>query len=665
MSALPISPAPSTANRGNLDFWLTVILAVIAMVVAHVTDLNEAWLEFAEGYEDYELDEIPLALSIVCIASAWLAWRRWREARQQARASNAANEALRAEVERRAATECALAAAKEDAERVAGEAREANMAKSRFLAAMSHEIRTPMNGVLGMAGLLLDSKLDDDQRQQVKVINASGEALLDLINDLLDLAKVEAGKLELECVDFELPDLVDGVMELLAPRAHGKAIELASCLDAEVPVHLHGDPGRIRQVLLNLVGNAIKFSEEGGVALAIGIDRTDGETSHVRFEIADSGIGIPQEARERLFQNFSQVDPSSTRRFGGTGLGLAICRELVGLMNGDISFESEEGKGSRFWFTIPLRNLNGTNRESMADLARSLADQRVLVVDDTAINCEIWQRSLRALGLEAAVEMDGPSALRAVMAEAFDIVIIDHMMPGMDGVAVARTIRGLDLEHTPWLVLSSSSGVGNSHVQAAELGFDASIPKPLRRATVLAGLQELIDQTVAEPANPDAGPDRDDADAPAAEPAGTSPESDTEAETEPSVRGRVLLVEDNAANQMFMLMALRKIGYRIDVASTGTDAVEMFRKLPYDVVLMDVQMPDMDGLEATQRIRTRHRDRPTPIIALTADAMQGDRERCIEAGMNDYLTKPIDPALLHERIDYWMAETRDPEPALA
>ncbi|MEZ5669049.1 MAG: response regulator [Alphaproteobacteria bacterium] len=617
------------------------------LVIAHFTELAELWNEWAEANEGLEVDEVPMALAISAFGVAWFAFRRWRDSQVRAAALIDANESLESEIQRRAEVERTLAEANREAHRIATEAKEANEAKSRFLATISHEIRTPMNGVLGMAGLLVDSELNDDQRHQAKAIISSGEALLDLINDILDLAKVESGKIVLEPIDFSLPEMVDGVVELMGPRAHKKGIEIASSMDGEVPILLHGDQGRIRQILLNLVGNAVKFTEEGGVAVSVALERSEGDQSWVRFEVSDTGIGIPDAARGSLFQKFNQVDGTTTRRFGGTGLGLAISRELVALMGGSIGFDSTEGKGSTFRFTLPLKNLNGTNRESLSDLAGDLVGRTILVVDDTDISRDVWVRSLAALGLEADTEADGPAALRALMHKSYDIVILDHMMPGMDGVAVAKAIKGLDLAKRPLLVLSSSSGLVTSQVEAEKLGFDASMPKPLRRSTMTAGLRILVErssevvfprgemtpQMLAEAVNPAASAN--------------------------AGKGRVLLVEDNAVNQMFVNVTLSRAGYRVDIANSGAEALNLFHQLPYDVVLMDVQMPEMDGLEATRRIRARHPDRRTPIIALTANAMKGDRDICIEAGMNDYLAKPVDKTRLLATVAAWIEESRN------
>ena len=333
----------STARR---DLVLTVAVILVCLILAHFLDVFEVWHEFAEANEDFELDEIPVAMAVAAIGFGWFALRRWRESRTHADDLAAINNALHDEIALRQETERELTAARVHAEAVASGAQEANEAKSRFLATISHEIRTPLNGVLGMAGLLLDSKLEDDARAQAQAIHSSGEALLDLINDILDLAKVEAGKISLEPMDFGLPDMIDGVVELMAPRAYKKSIELSACIDADVPILLHGDQGRVRQILLNLVGNAIKFTQTGGVALTAALERSVDDRSWITFEIADTGIGVPAEAQDALFEKFKQADNSTARRFGGTGLGLAICRELVKLMDGKIGFDSVEGRGS-------------------------------------------------------------------------------------------------------------------------------------------------------------------------------------------------------------------------------------------------------------------------------------------------------------------------------
>jgi signal transduction histidine kinase/DNA-binding response OmpR family regulator len=531
----------------------------------------------------------------------------------------------------REALEHELIAAKEAAE--AG-----SRAKSEFLANTSHEVRTPLNGVLGMCDLLLGTSLDAEQRRFAETIHESGEALLVVVNDILDISKLEAGRLEIDKNEFDLLTVVEQAVGLMASKAREKQIDLGVFVEPEARGAYLGDPLRIRQILLNLLSNAIKFTDRGGVSVQVMVKLAEVSSLPagvvpLRFEVKDSGIGIPENEEKRLFQKFSQVDPSATRRFGGTGLGLAICRQLVELMGGKIGAQSRLGHGSTFWFELALVR-TGTTAVDRDHLTEQFKTLRALMVDDVPMNLEILSRQLKAIGMEATGVEDGFAAMAELerawhRGKPFDILFLDQMMPGMTGIELARRIR--DSRHLAELKLVLISSAGREAVRnAGDITLDYVLEKPVRQQDLLDCLLAIYSiriEPVAVPLYRHTEPAKDKS------------------------RLRILLAEDNRINQQYAKALLEKAGHQVTIAENGVMAVDAAQREDFDVILMDIQMPEMDGVVATRQIRKLPAPKcTTPIIAMTAHAMAGAREDYLKAGMDDYISKPFQPTKLLSKL---------------
>ncbi len=626
LAALPMLAITLTGATAGLLWTMGVILCVCCVYVLDAT--NSELTQYGEILEA----RVAQFVGLLGLAIAVVVFTHIFESTRQ-----------RALTEIRTANRH-LEDAKDVLQQALHAAQAAARAKSQFLANMSHEIRTPMNGVIGMTGLLLDTQLDAEQREYANTVRTCGESLLTVVNDILDFSKIEAGQVELETIEFEVASVVADVVDLLAFQTHDKGLSVVTTIAEDVSSHVRGDPSRLRQVLTNLVGNAIKFTARGTIEIRVGTAPAPGDPHLLRFDVKDSGIGMTPEQLGRLFKPFSQADTTTTRKYGGTGLGLVICRQLVELMGGQIHVESTHGEGSTFWFTISLPRV-----DAPADLTLDVSGIRLLVVDDNPTNRRVFEAQTAGWGVELSMAVDAFEALDLLRAafhagRPVDAVFVDMQMPHMDGLELSREIRRDPALAALTLVMVTSEGSYGSRRKAIEAGLDEFLTKPVRPEHLRATLASALTRRGHVRAG-----GRPLAVAADAEPVAAAPAPP---------RTRVVLVaEDNPVNQRLACRLLEKLGYRADVVANGAEAVEATARIAYDAVLMDCQMPVMDGFTATEAIRRRESGgRRTPIIALTANAMTGDREHTLRAGMDDYLTKPVKREALAETLGRWLGE---------
>ena len=560
------------------------------------------------------------------------------------------NRMLQAEVDKRKAAESVARKSESRLEEALKNANAAIETKNQFLANMNHEIRTPMNGIIGMASLLIDTRMTEEQIDYVNTVKSSAQSLLRIVDDMLDFSKIEAGKIDLETIGFELPAIIEDVAIAVSAKAKEKKLEFTHVLDADVPIHVSGDVNRLLQILHHLISNAVKFTHCGEVFLHISLQQEDATHAIVRFCVKDTGIGIDPQRVDRLFTSFTQADISLTRRYGGTGLGLALSKHLIQRMGGDISVVSAPGKGSSFWFTIKLKKQTAISKRTPF-ITHDFSDKRILIVDDNATNRQVIKGYLNSWGIRFACADGAPNALamlhQAAKAEdPFHLAIIDHPRPNMSGEDLGRAVQEDPLLHNLKMVMLTSDGDRKEAERSKAAGFCAYLTKPI----CIDGFFKCLSLIFGKPA-------------------GLRPHTHQQDSliTKQTVIAagqhgpRILVVEDNTINQKVAQQILSKCGCNSRVVNNGREALEELKHNAYDVVLMDLQMPEMDGYEATIALRkstNKYLNHKIPIIALTANVQQAVRDKCLEIGMDDFLSKPVDPELLIEKIQYWIDKNR-------